>query len=772
MSKSYPKQKDTIRKKREAVAPYNFVELPDQVVPAEALADHNCYDSERHTGYITCTLVAETPLYIRTGLSPEEFAEIATKPFHEMSEEQKKRYAQFFALNGLPAIPGSSLRGMFRTLVEIATYSKVTRVTGRQPFFFRAVAAEKSDPLAVPYKQELRKVKAGYLIEQKGKWYIQPATTLNNQTYLWVSQRVALAGCSVLKSFDQADYRPQYIHVSFNEASVKNNRLFVKEVQDNDSGNHQGVLVTSGSMQETGSDENSPRRNHCIVLSIDQDAQRLEIDEQAVQDYRNGLTDFQKECFSEDWGFIQHNRPVFYVPPKEDEPVVYFGQSPNFRIPYRYAGSKKASSPRDFVPRDLRDSTITDLAEAMFGYVPTDDGERNDTRQAYAGRVFFDDAPLLLDKVVPLSDKEYITPHILASPKPTTFQHYLVQKQEEREQLRHYASTPETDTVIRGHKLYWHQGQEPRLTRDAWLARIQAEDDKVKKAPKQYTGMQPLAPDNAFTVTIRFENLSDVELGVLLWLVQKASDSQYRLKLGMGKPLGMGSVRLEEARVVCSQRVQRYRTLFDTAGEWETGEATMDEQEQERCIAAFQDYVLQQIGKQGQSFDDLRRINMLLVLLRWPGPSQDRTRYMEIERDAQQGYVSRKPRKDEKVNEYADRPVLPDPWQVLGENPPEYHPLASEPDSQEPQPDEERKVIDTRKFGVVETEATDTRPGEIVDDDEGKSYLYERGDVVGEFPGTGQGVRFHATKRKIDSVQGRRRRQRKVNWATDIEPYG
>jgi hypothetical protein len=50
---------------------------------------------------------------------------------------------------------------------------------------------------------------------------------------------------------------------------------------------------------------------------------------------------------------------------------------------------------------------------------------------------------------------------------------------------------------------------------------------------------------------------------------------------------------------------------------------------------------------------------MLLRMLEWPGPDKELTRYMEIERQdpkARRG----------KVNEYKDRPVLPDPLQVGG----------------------------------------------------------------------------------------------------------
>jgi len=70
-----PKHLRQISENRQAIAPYNFVELPDQVVELteDYLPKSNCYDPKRHTGKIDCTLTTSSPLYIRCGLTTEEF---------------------------------------------------------------------------------------------------------------------------------------------------------------------------------------------------------------------------------------------------------------------------------------------------------------------------------------------------------------------------------------------------------------------------------------------------------------------------------------------------------------------------------------------------------------------------------------------------------------------------------------------------------------------------------------------------------------------------
>nr|WP_205369615.1 hypothetical protein [Thermoleptolyngbya sp. PKUAC-SCTB121] len=87
-----------------------------------------------------------------------------------------------------------------------------------------------------------------------------------------------------------------------------------------------------------------------------------------------------------------------------------------------------------------------------------------------------------------------------SGPKPTTFQHYLVQTKASKPDLKHYGSAPGTETVIRGHKLYWHK-KEPTITLE----------NPEEVSDTQKTQIKPIKPGVSFQFTIHFENLSDVE---------------------------------------------------------------------------------------------------------------------------------------------------------------------------------------------------------------------------------------------------------------------
>ncbi len=117
------KQQNTSQRKF-AKAPYNFVPLNDKIAPSEfngkEIPPFDTFNSELNgkkllSGYIDIEIKNETPLYIG-------------------SDEK----GVFFGtcINGVPVIPGSSIRGLIRTLVEIMGFSKMKFVDSDRRLFF------------------------------------------------------------------------------------------------------------------------------------------------------------------------------------------------------------------------------------------------------------------------------------------------------------------------------------------------------------------------------------------------------------------------------------------------------------------------------------------------------------------------------------------------------------------------------------------------------------------------------------------------------------
>lgn len=657
-------QQTNPRGNREAKAPYNFVPLPEHVLWAEELPTQDVYHPGRHTGWLGCTLTTASPLYVRCGLLPEQVAQ----------EIEAKDRPDFFYTDPTtmePVIPGSSLRGMLRALVEIVSYSKVQPVTDTAKMTFRAVAAPKDDPLTQPYQDVLgkygRDVKAGYVEKRGDDWFIRPARRPSDlglpgkDQYLKVKDRQIPNGAiQGLIRFKSNNYHPQYHMVSFDTRIGRGKRGKYVRVVDigpaDAGGRYQGVLVCSGNMAESGEGASSKRKNYALVLERNSKAKPIPINKQAVQDYTDTLTEFQKEKpFSERWGCLVDGRPVFYI--QKGKEVIAFGHCPNFRVPAWLPGSnpKRAATPLDFVPEELRDSNQTDLAEAIFGYVEED--KKAAREAARRGRIAVTDAALEAgqDNVWFDPAQPVVIPKILASPKPTTFQHYLVQENDRKKSLAHYGSKPGEETVIRGHKLYWHK-------RDVDREFFEDEDFRgqstLPKGDTQHTTIKPVRPDLRFRFHIHFENLSDVELGALLWLLGVADDDGYRFKLGMGKPLGLGSVKIKADLHLTDRQVRYTQLLADD--DWATGDVDTVVA-REASVKAFEQRMLKDPvlnPNKAVSLREVSRIQMLLFLLSWQGPDTDKTRYQEIEYG---------PNKD---NEYKDRPILPLPSGVVKKSDP------------------------------------------------------------------------------------------------------
>ncbi len=678
---------------RRAVAPYNFVELPEKVVEVEAeeLPSSDRYHLDRHTGRIECSLTTSSPLYIRCGLTPANFTKYSeySNLAKDATEEQKKKWEEekkewdterrtilspFFTYQSdtLPVIPGSSLRGMLRNLVEIISFSKINRVSNENRLFFRAVAANpEKDSLGKAYKRYVdpKKVKAGYLKKDREGWYIQPAQEAEQgATFAWV--REITLNLPNLKKFNDDKYESQYIPVSYESVAVDNTdrakRLFANNVELPDTHPKKGVLVTSGNMKQ--GNEPSPRRNHCVifeclVFEANSTSRKLRVDNTAIEHYSNALTDFQKKLpFDKDWGMLAENRPVFYLPPQnDDDTVAFFGQSPNFRIPYSPESNGHATTVVDFIPENLRKLASLDFADAIFGWVKQESESeklpQNFDKQK-AGRVCVTDALYQNNQNGIWYEDKPLTPQILSGPKPSCFPHYLVQQSADKSELKHYTSQPVTETVIRGHKLYWHKGNNPNFKLKKVI------DSSKKDSDTQTTLIKPISQGVTFKFDIHFENLSDVELGVLLWVLKVAKDDAYRLKIGMGKPLGLGAIKIEP-NLYLSRRKQRYQKLFDN-NYWEKEEITSNENIS-IYVDNFEKYMLKKLDHNGD-FNNLCRIQMLLVMLQWPGIEdvEKTTRYMEIERDCKKHHIGQCKQTDKKTNEYKERPVLPNPLDVMG----------------------------------------------------------------------------------------------------------
>lgn len=130
---------------RVAAAPYNFVPLPDAAVVytngATDLPSHGVYDPKRHSGWFDVVLTTRAPVYIRCPFPLDKFQRQQAGEEDPADFTLLVKNTPWFFHTGMrhnPVIPGSSLRGMLRALLEIVSYGKVAKVTDNR-LIFRAV---------------------------------------------------------------------------------------------------------------------------------------------------------------------------------------------------------------------------------------------------------------------------------------------------------------------------------------------------------------------------------------------------------------------------------------------------------------------------------------------------------------------------------------------------------------------------------------------------------------------------------------------------------
>jgi CRISPR-associated protein (TIGR03986 family) len=635
-----------------SIAPYNFVPLPEKVLPhpqerAEVRSLHDRFREDRHTGWIELTITTETPLYTRCAYDPHGPGTNQQHFFHHGEL-------------GRPVIPGSSLRGAIRALVEILGYGKVQMesVMDRR-LFFRFLAAP-SRPLRTLYSERMfgEKPSAGLLRRTGNGWAIQPAQ------YFRVPHHVLRSELGQEPHTDRLPVTPNWqlhqkeVWFAVDPAATwKVSQISFSAFPSS----RQGILVITGPM-------NGKQKEYVFVPSTGS----IAVDPNAIADLEDKvqLSQWQIAAFPRDQpsggsrridGGLRDGEPVFYVRNPSGQAITALGRAQMFRLPFLNRTS-------EYVPEALRQKQLLDLAEAIFGTV----GDKPE--HVIKGRVSFEDAQCLTESPFPVNNPQWI-PRILSSPKPTSFQHYLVQPTHNAP--AHYDSDPVGETVIRGDKFYWHKRNVPeselrespdviRLSPNGTRAQYQNTDGEWEDS-SQHTVIRPVRAQVRFSSRVHFENLTDLELGALLTALQLPAHMRH--KLGMGKPLGMGSVRMETA-LHLSDRRRRYTAFLDT------GEKSQAETEQlrQRACEAFAAKIIEHSGFDVTGLWQIPRLQALGMLLDWENaPSRQLTRNVPVEDTAA----------DTNGQQWHRRKVLPTPqYMVTGEDPinPPLRAVASTPD--------------------------------------------------------------------------------------------
>lgn len=215
----------------------------------------------------------------------------------------------------------------------------------------------------------------------------------------------------------------------------------------------------------------------------------------------------------------------------------------------------------DGVPEPFKPCTVQDklcFACRLFG--STGDNKKEDTEgngfknnqsktteeitngAALEGRVFFTDGVLKKSEAKIISTP--VTIDSLSSPSTDKKKYYY-----------------QTDSnSIRGRKFYWHHEDKIKAGRNIKF--------KYVKERNINSSIQYLKPDNNFTFEIGFKNLTDLELGVLIYSIELEKGMAH--KMGMGKPLGLGTCEIKIEKLLLDSG-DKYKSFTSPYKNGDTG---------------------------------------------------------------------------------------------------------------------------------------------------------------------------------------------------------
>jgi len=595
--------------------PYHFVPVKErdrsQDLTREQLkggdvgnVTHALFGSGTHSGRLVCRITAEDAIVVGAERTPasDEAAAVVT-PFER---------------DGRPAIPASSLRGLISSVAEAASNSAL-RVLEDRAYSYRkkmskslsaiGMVVERTDDTGVHH--ELRPLTLPTIEIQRGvatlplayqglfpipnlKVYIGNRASIRADDYPYETfrrdspkyygmklKRDRAWGKNYSLENDTHQYRKAGRFLLAQKPLEPGDPIAWDDIPEDQRPHYvRGILRVLG-CTAARSDIPEKTKLHEIFIPYPADAENwpcIPIDPAALDRF-NTLASERSEARKnppflpyEPKGTVRNPRPKndddhsFRL---KDGDLVFFDAA-NKRVTefslssiWRGGGEKRAHQffsavDLDLIPFHSGRQSITP-AEQLFGLVEQGTAGEQEAALALAGRVRFSDALLYATAdTVPANAagaadgagrfyEEPVTLKILDSPKPPCPCLYFKSADGGARYIEKPKLAPGHHRP-QGRKFYLHyrsqDGARPWKTEHA------------TERLSQKALVTPIRRGSVFYFHVDFENLSDHELGMLLYALRPTPE--FRHKLGMGKSIGLGRVRTDVVALLAIDRGRRY----------------------------------------------------------------------------------------------------------------------------------------------------------------------------------------------------------------------
>lgn len=549
-------------------APYNFIPLAGSVFfPkwAECISFEMPFEDGLN-GVIDVTLTAKSPIFVRNGLSKIKVTDdVRRHPGkneynrfnHIVDAEGKTRYF----------IPGSSVKGMLRSTVEIISNGKFSQVENQ--------SFGKRDWNDRAYMDSMKEALCGWMyLDEQGRWVIENHGKAHKVNVSLIkdivpgleshikdgnalkddAKKIAFAKYRLLLSKIYGDYFNEKMlkdidfydsvltsHLAVRYALRKINEIdTVVSVSKVDNYNYaDGIVVLTGQQNpyspydKRGNKRRNPGKHHEFIFPCRPVGDPHIVSDKVVEAFRT------IHANSEDWMklwadqlLIRRQRiPVFFCN-DENGNVTSVGLASMYKFPYKksvwdavpelYMGKDKSPD------HDMGIDKGPDLAECMFGY----SRESNGNFSALKGRVhvghFFVEGDM----------DDASKPHrlILGTPHPSYYPLYV----------QGGKKWDDDAVMVNGRKYYpVRSGSDTATLPDQ--SSLLAKDHKLVGSA---IAICPLSCGTVFKGKIRFFNFKPFELGALVSALTLFNSRDHYHSIGMGKPLGYGKIS------VCASKIK------------------------------------------------------------------------------------------------------------------------------------------------------------------------------------------------------------------------
>lgn len=593
-------------------APYNFVPFGKKVYRKKEIVKYN--QIQGLSGYIEYQVTAQTPIMVDGG----------DKHFYKGKD-------------GKAAIPGSTMRGLVRSNMQVLSQSSVVDDIQNSRLMYRCVGGSTYNPNKNSYKtilgdkpiprndgkgsiSVLLNVKGGYIKKEGAHYYIIPSVVQSVQkktgemNYYILNERFIIKadfkGFEILERTpgilqhenhtefrcvekngrkhyigkSNYNYKPYWKPIYYLLKDVDKVVALSKEPRKN---YKKGALISSGSMREKKAFYVIPQ-----MADIPKDEWIL-IPDQDVDSYKRDLEGKKNQLGKNkkfyDLPVDEECKPVFYI---NLDGKIYFGYTPRLRLFYE-------KGIFDGLPEEHQVRTF-DYCKSLFGYtsnpgVKTRKGDLLESQGSYRSRLSFQDAGV--DQNV---REESPRSMVLGEPKPSSFLDYLTGP-------GGMPATYRGNFWLRGMKQYWLHEKNLKT--------------EVGKNQRVSSSFSPYPEGTSFTGRIRFTNLDEKELGMLLWSLLLEKDSQQNI--GKGKPYGYDrvTISLKELNIMMPDKLYESESLCLDPYENQTGNC-------EKYIAKAKEDIKQFIGVDVMEYQPIR--DFLWMKNYEKKPDEDKIHYMTI----------------------------------------------------------------------------------------------------------------------------------------------